>query len=84
MFVRHAPPVRRLASERFARRHREAGLAAFSAEAAKSGFTPRVDQIEVSRVVPPAEIRERLRLAENAPVVIRSPVPGRWSAGGET
>lgn len=72
VFVRHAPPVRRLASERFARRHREAGLAAFSAEAAKSGFLPRVDQIEVSRAVPPPEVRERLHLPEDAPVVVRS------------
>lgn len=72
VFVRDAPPVRRLASERFARRHREAGLAAFSAEAAKTGFTPRVDQIEVSRAMPPAEVRERLRLAEDAAVIVRS------------
>jgi GntR family transcriptional regulator len=72
VFVRQAPPVRRLASERFARRHRDAGLAAFSAEAAKSGFTPRVDQIEVSRALPPPEVRERLQLPEDAPVVIRS------------
>jgi GntR family transcriptional regulator len=72
VFVRQAPPVRRLASERFARRHRDAGLAAFSAEAAKSGFTPRVDQIEVSRALPQPEVRERLQLPEDAPVVIRS------------
>lgn len=72
VFVRQAPPVRRLASERFDRRHREAGLAAFSAEAAKSGFTPSVDQIEVSRALPPPEIRERLSLPEDAPVIVRS------------
>ena len=72
VFVRQAPPVRRLASERFARRHRESGLAAFSAEAAKSGFLPRMDQIEVSRSLPSPEIRERLRLPEDAPVVVRS------------
>ncbi|MDQ2881249.1 MAG: GntR family transcriptional regulator [Actinomycetota bacterium] len=72
VFVRQAPPVRRLASERFARRHREAGLAAFSAEAAASGFTPRVDQIEVSRELPPSAIRERLQLPEDVPVVVRS------------
>lgn len=72
VFVREAFPVRRLASERFARRHREAGLAAFSAEAAKSGFTPSVDQLEVSLALPPPAVRERLRLAEDAAVVVRS------------
>ena len=72
VFVRQPLPVRRLASERFARRHREAGLAAFSAEAAKSGFTPSVDQIEVSRALPPPEVRTRLRLPEESFVVVRS------------
>lgn len=72
VFVRQALPVRRLASERFARRHREAGLAAFSAEAAKCGFVPQVDQLEVSRQLPTLEVRERLRLPEDAPVVTRS------------
>jgi GntR family transcriptional regulator len=64
VFVRQPPPVRRLASDRFARKHREAGKAAFLAEAEKSGFRPRVDQIEVARVEAPAAIRERLQLDE--------------------
>ncbi len=72
VFVRQAPPVRRLASERFARRHRKAGLAAFSAEAEKSGFVPRVDQIEVTRQVPPPAVRERLHLGEGDETVVRS------------
>lgn len=72
VFVRPTLPVRRLASERFGRRYRQAGLAAFGAEAAKSGFTPDVDQIEVSRALPPPEICERLSLPDDAPVVIRS------------
>ena len=47
--VRPPPaPVRRLASDRFLRRHREAGRAAFLVEAAKSGVRPSVDQIEVT------------------------------------
>jgi GntR family transcriptional regulator len=62
VFVRQPPPVRRLASDRFARKHREAGKAAFLAEAEKSGFRPHVDQIEVARVEAPAAIRERLQL----------------------
>lgn len=62
VFVRQPPPVRRLASDRFARKHREAGKAAFLAEAEKSGFRPHVDQIEVARVEAPAAIRERFQL----------------------
>jgi GntR family transcriptional regulator len=72
VFVRLPAPVRRLASDRFARRHREAGQAAFLAEADKAGVTPRVDQIEVSRGAVPAVVRERLKLAEGEQAVIRS------------
>lgn len=72
VFVRLPAPVRRLASDRFARKHREAGQAAFLAEAEKAGVRPTVDQIEVTRVSPAAEVRERLRLAEGAEVVSRS------------
>jgi GntR family transcriptional regulator len=64
VFVRHPPPVRRLASDRFARKHREAGKAAFLAEAENSGFNARVDQIEVTRVEAPASVRERLQLKD--------------------
>jgi GntR family transcriptional regulator len=62
VFVRQPPPVRRLASDRFAREHREAGKAAFLAEAEKGGFRAHVDQIEVARIEAPAAIRERLRI----------------------
>src|SRR3954464_12302543 len=50
VFVRFRPPVRRLASDRFARRHREAGKAAFIAEAEGLG-NPSVDEIEVTEAV---------------------------------
>jgi GntR family transcriptional regulator len=79
-FVRQPVQVRRLASERFARRHREAGLAAFSVEAQKTGFTPNVDQLEVSTGPAPAEIRDRLRLADDEEVVVRS---RRYLADGQ-
>src|SRR6478752_7442992 len=46
VFVRERPVVRRVASDRFARRHREAGQAAFIAEAEGVGV-PSVDEIEV-------------------------------------
>jgi GntR family transcriptional regulator len=80
VFVRLPAPVRRLASDRFARRHRDAGLAAFLAEADKAGLTPRVDQIEVSQGAVPEVVRERLKLAEDEQAVIRS---RRYLADGQ-
>ncbi|HVM13928.1 MAG TPA: GntR family transcriptional regulator [Egibacteraceae bacterium] len=72
VFVRMPAPVRRLASDRFARRHREAGKSAFLAEAEKAGVAADVDEIEVGTARPPDDIRERLKLAEGDDVVIRS------------
>ena len=72
VFVRQPAPVRRLASDRFLRRHRDAGQAAFLAEADKSGVRPRVDQIEVTTAAPPTDVRERLRLTDGEQVVVRS------------
>lgn len=72
VFVRLPAPVRRLASDRFARRHRDAGRAAFLAEAEKAGVVAAVDEIEVSTEPAPAEVRERLKLDEHADVVVRS------------
>src|SRR5690349_19851886 len=71
VFVRARPPVRRLASDRFARRHREAGKAAFLAEAEGLG-RPTVDEIHVSEVAPPDRIRELLRLPSRTRAVARS------------
>lgn len=71
VFVRSAPVVRRLAAERFARRHRERGKAAFSVEAEKTGYSARVDRIKVYEGPAPAEIAERLGLAPGETVVIR-------------
>jgi GntR family transcriptional regulator len=72
VYVRSRPPVRRLASDRFAQRHRKEGKAAFLAESEQVAATPLVDMIEVSEARPPAEVADRLRLAEAATVVIRS------------
>jgi GntR family transcriptional regulator len=72
VFVRLPAPVRRLASDRFARKHRDAGQAAFLAEADKAGLRPHVDQIEIDRGEPTPEIRERLRLRDGEDVVTRS------------
>lgn len=72
VFVRMPAPVRRLASDRFARRHRDAGQAAFLADAEKAGVTPSVDEIEVRRELAPDAVRERLKLDDGAEVVARS------------
>lgn len=72
VFVRPMPPVRRLASDRFARQHRAAGKAAFLAEADKSGYKPTVDQIRVTREVVAPAIAERLRLEPGSEVIVRS------------
>jgi GntR family transcriptional regulator len=71
VFVRSAPVVRRLASERFARRHRDRGKAAFSVEAEKTGYSASVDRIKVYEGPAPEEIAERLGLAPGETVVIR-------------
>lgn len=72
VFVRMPAPVRRLASDRFARRHRDAGQAAFLADAEKAGVTPSVDEIEVRREPAPDAVRERLKLDDGVDVVARS------------
>lgn len=80
VFVRSVPVVRRLASERFARKHREEGKAAFSVEAEKTGYTASVDRIEVTEAAAASEIAERLGIAPGAPIVIRD---RRYLANGE-
>ena len=72
VFVRSAPPVRRLASDRFARVHREKGKGAFLAEAEAAGHQATVDQISVTVEPVPVEVAERLRLTEGTSVVTRS------------
>jgi GntR family transcriptional regulator len=72
VYVRARPPVRRLASDRFAQRHRKEGKAAFSVEAEQIGATPQVDMLTVTEGTPPGDIAELLRLREGTEVVIRS------------
>ena len=72
VYVRARPPVRRLASDRFARRHRKEGKAAFLAESEAMAAQPGVDMIKVTEARPPAEVAERLRLGEAAKTVVRS------------
>ncbi|MFH8559241.1 GntR family transcriptional regulator [Streptomyces celluloflavus] len=60
VFVRPRPPVRRLASDRFARRHREQGKSAFTVEAEAAGSRPEVDSLEVKEERPSQDIATRL------------------------
>jgi GntR family transcriptional regulator len=70
VYVRTRPPVRRLASDRFARRHRKAGKAAFIAESEQVGAQADVDMIQVNEMRAPPEIAERLN--HTGPVIVRS------------
>ncbi|MGA5701721.1 GntR family transcriptional regulator [Peterkaempfera bronchialis] len=60
VYVRPRPPVRRLAFDRFARRHREQGKSAFIVEADAAGSHPTVDGLEVREERPAPEIATRL------------------------
>ncbi|MFD5317928.1 GntR family transcriptional regulator [Streptomyces sp. NPDC127098] len=60
VFVRPRPPVRRLASDRFARRHRDQGKAAFTVEAEAAGSHPEVDSLEVKEERPTQDVSARL------------------------
>src|SRR3954447_25431650 len=79
-FVRGRPPVRRLAHDRFARRHRERGQAAYLAELEAEGRRPEVQVLEVARVKAPDEVAVWLQLAIGADVLIRR---RRYLADGE-
>jgi GntR family transcriptional regulator len=70
VYVRRKPPVRRLASDRFARRHRKEGKAAFLVESEQFGARPDVDMIRISEMDAPPEISERL--SHSGPVIVRS------------
>jgi GntR family transcriptional regulator len=70
VFVRSRPTVRRLASDRFARRHREAGKAAFLAESESLG-APGVDQLEVGQISASKRVAGLLRLRAQSKVVRR-------------
>jgi GntR family transcriptional regulator len=70
-FARERPPVRRLAQDRFARRHRQAGKAAFIAEAEAAGRTPEVEVLQVEPVDTPPDIAKRLGVRTSSRVLIR-------------
>src|SRR5215218_577573 len=79
-FVRDRPPVRRLAHDRFARRHRQRGRAAYLAELEAEGRVAEVDVLEVARVKAPDDVAVWLQLKLGADVLIRR---RRYLADGE-
>src|SRR3954451_5059324 len=79
-FVRDRPPVRRLAHDRFARRHRKRGRAAYLAELEAEGRVPSVEVLEVTRTKARDEVAVWLQLALGADVLARRP---RYLGGDE-
>lgn len=71
VYVRSRPPVRRLASDRFAQRHRKEGKAAFSVEPEQAGAAPQVDMLTVSEDRAPADIAALLDVRDDSDVVVR-------------
>ena len=71
-YVRHRPPVRRLSYDRFARRHRDAGKAAYLAEMEAENRQASVEVIRVERDQAPTSAAVALGLAVGDPVLVRA------------
>lgn len=71
VYVRTAPPLRRIAGDRYARRHREAGKAPYATEAAAQGRRPRVEVVSIEPEPAPDWVAERLGLAAGDRVLCR-------------
>ncbi|MFF4735109.1 GntR family transcriptional regulator [Streptomyces sp. NPDC002536] len=71
VFVRERPRIRRLASDRFLRRHRDEGKAAYLAESEASGVRPEVEVYFVGPSDAPEEIAGLLNLRRGAKVLVR-------------
>jgi GntR family transcriptional regulator len=70
-FVRSRPPIRRVAHDRFARRHRDAGRAAFLVELEGEGMKPEVEVEFVGSGEAPSEIAEHLGVEAGERVLVR-------------
>jgi GntR family transcriptional regulator len=79
-FVRQPPPVRRLAHDRFARRNRRQGQAAFLADAEAAGFQADVEMLRVGPDKASADVASRLGIKAGARVLVRS---RRYFADGQ-
>jgi GntR family transcriptional regulator len=71
VFVRQRPKVRRLAYDRFARAHREAGKAAYLAEAEAEGVAPGVEVYYVGPEKATARVAELLGVKVGTKVLAR-------------
>jgi GntR family transcriptional regulator len=71
VFVRQRRPLLRRAHDRYARRHREAGVMPFRAEAEAQGRVARVEVTAVEVVPAPGWVAARLALADGERVVRR-------------
>ncbi|GIJ26270.1 GntR family transcriptional regulator [Micromonospora qiuiae] len=72
VFVRQRRPLMRMGRNRYSRRDRnETGLSPFRIEVERQGRTPHTECRSVTRVQPPAEVAERLKLNEGQEVVRR-------------
>jgi GntR family transcriptional regulator len=71
VFVRQPGPIRRMSMDRFSRRHRDAGKAAFAAEAEREGRTWRTELLELAEVDAPADVAARLGLDDPAKAFVR-------------
>lgn len=72
VFVRKPPPPRRIVGpQRFARRDRHEGKAAYLAEMEREGRKPEVEVLHVGRVRAPVEVAQRLGVPAGSPVLQR-------------
>lgn len=71
VFVRSRPRQRRLAHDRFARSHREAGKAAYLAEAEAGGGRPRVEVFFVGPESSAADVADLLGVQSGSKVLVR-------------
>ena len=70
-FVRGRGPVRRLGHDRFSRRHRQRGKAAYLAELESEGRVPDVEVLEVRKAKAGADVARWLGVAPGSDVVLR-------------
>jgi GntR family transcriptional regulator len=70
-FVRPTPHVRLLVSGTNYRRHRQAGLSGFNAQALEQGQAPQQEVLDVATIEAPLAVSMRLNLDEGSSVVMR-------------
>jgi GntR family transcriptional regulator len=71
VFVREAVNLIRLGNDRYSPRYRETGLSPFLLECAKQGKAGRFEVLSVDRVIPPADVANRLGLPTDSESVLR-------------